>query len=68
MIATGNAGEHAMSLELGLKLRLAGGFAVEPFEYVDALDADAQSFRQLDGQAAAGLPAAPPIERDRIPV
>ena len=34
----------------------------------DALDAEAQSFRQLDGRAAAGLPAAPPIDRDKIPV
>jgi mannosyl-3-phosphoglycerate synthase len=170
VIATGNAGEHAMSLDLGLKLRLAGGFAVEPYEYVDlfeqfggvlesphpevmassvpvlqietrnphfhdnkgedhvqgmrmqalnvlyhsevtlpavrraildfmvsqgaleigqepprervyppvgtlaldllydALDAEAQSFRQHDGQAAAGLPAAPPIDRNKIPV
>jgi hypothetical protein len=34
----------------------------------DALDAEAQSFRQLDGQASAGLPAAPPIDRDKIPV
>ena len=34
----------------------------------DALDAEAQSFRQLDGRAAAGLPAAPPIERTGIPV
>jgi mannosyl-3-phosphoglycerate synthase len=38
VIATGNAGEHAMSLELGLKLRLAGGFAVEPYEYVDLFE------------------------------
>src|ERR1700760_4117000 len=38
VIATGNAGEHAMSLDLGLKLRLAGGFAVEPFEYVDLFE------------------------------
>ena len=170
VIATGNAGEHAMSLELGLKLRLAGGFAVEPNEYVDlfeqfggllesahpevmassvpvvqietrnphfhdnkgeehvqvmrmqalnvlyhspitppavrqaildfmvaqgalevgqepprertyppvdtlaldllydALDAEAQSFRQLDGLASAGFPASPPILRERIPV
>jgi mannosyl-3-phosphoglycerate synthase len=170
VIATGNAGEHAMTLELGLKLRLAGGFAVEPYEYVDlfeqfggvlesphpevmassvpvlqietrnphfhdnkgeehvqgmrmqalnvlyhsevtlpairqailefmvsqgalavgqepprervyppvgtlaldllydALDAEAQSFRQLDGRAAAGLPPAPPIDRNAIPV
>ncbi len=173
VIATGNAGEHAMTLELGLKLRLAGGFAVEPYEYLDlfeqfggvlpstdpdvlaitagsvpvlqietrnphfhdnkgeehvqgmrmqalnvlyhspvtlpavraaivdfmvsqgalepgqepprervyppvgtlaldllydALDAEAQSFRQHDGRAAAGLPAAPPIARHEIPV
>jgi mannosyl-3-phosphoglycerate synthase len=38
VIATGNAGEHAMSLELGLKLRLAGGFAVEPYEFVDLFE------------------------------
>ena len=38
MIATGNAGEHALSLELGLRMRLAGGFAVEPFEYVDLFE------------------------------
>jgi mannosyl-3-phosphoglycerate synthase len=170
VIATGNAGEHAMSLELGLKLRLAGGFAVEPYEFVDlfeqfggvlesphpdvmassvavlqietrnphfhdnkgeehvqgmrmqalnvlyhsavtlpavraaildfmvsqgaleagqepprervyppvgtlaldllydALDAEATTFRQVDGRAAAGLPACPPIERHLIPV
>jgi mannosyl-3-phosphoglycerate synthase len=169
VIATGNAGEHAMSLALGLKLRLAGGFAVEPYEYVDlfeqfggvlesnepdvmassvpvvqvetrnphfhdnkgedhvqgmrmqalnvvyhspvtlpavrraiiefmvaqgalevgqepprervyppvgsldldllydGLDAEALSFRQLDGRAAAGLSASPPIDRDTIP-
>src|SRR3954471_2289768 len=169
VIATGNAGEHAMSLELGLKLRLAGGFAVEPYEYVDlfeqfggvlesphpdvlassvpvlqietrnphfhdnkgeehvqgmrmqalnvlyhsevtlpavrqaiiefmvsqgalatgqepprertyppvgtlaldllydALDAEAQTFRQPDGRAGAGLPPAPPIDRYKIP-
>jgi mannosyl-3-phosphoglycerate synthase len=38
VIATGNAGEHAMSLDLGLKMRLAGGFAVEPYEYVDLFE------------------------------
>ena len=38
VIATGNAGEHAMSMDLGLKLRLAGGFAVEPYEYVDLFE------------------------------
>jgi mannosyl-3-phosphoglycerate synthase len=38
VIATGNAGEHAMTLDLGLKLRLAGGFAVEPNEYLDLFE------------------------------
>lgn len=38
VIATGNAGEHAMSLDLGRKLRLAGGFAVEPYEYLDMFE------------------------------
>nr|BFE68368.1 hypothetical protein GCM10020092_016690 [Actinoplanes digitatis] len=38
VIATGNAGEHAMSLDLGLKLRLAGGFAVEPYEFMDLFE------------------------------
>jgi mannosyl-3-phosphoglycerate synthase len=38
VIATGNAGEHALSLDLGLRMRLAGGFAVEPFEYVDLFE------------------------------
>jgi mannosyl-3-phosphoglycerate synthase len=38
VIATGNAGEHAMTLDLGLKLRLAGGFAVEPYEYMDLFE------------------------------
>jgi mannosyl-3-phosphoglycerate synthase len=38
VIATGNAGEHAVSLDLGLRLRLANGFAVEPFEYLDLFE------------------------------
>jgi mannosyl-3-phosphoglycerate synthase len=38
IVATGNAGEHAFTLELGLRLRLAGGFAVEPFELLDLLE------------------------------
>ncbi|KAL5113260.1 hypothetical protein ACEQ8H_008876 [Pleosporales sp. CAS-2024a] len=36
MIQTGNAGEHAMSVELALELQFANGYAVEPFQYVDA--------------------------------
>ncbi|KXJ96339.1 putative mannosyl-3-phosphoglycerate synthase [Microdochium bolleyi] len=38
LIVTGNAGEHAMTLELGLKLRLAGGYAIEPYELLNILE------------------------------
>jgi mannosyl-3-phosphoglycerate synthase len=38
VIATGNAGEHAMSMDLGMRLRLAGGFSIEPFEYLDLFE------------------------------
>jgi mannosyl-3-phosphoglycerate synthase len=33
----------------------------------DGLDAEALSFRQLDGRAASGLSPAPPIDRNTIP-
>src|SRR5689334_3720988 len=38
VVTTGNAGEHALTLDLGMRMRLAGGFAVEPFEYVDLFE------------------------------
>ncbi|EOO03686.1 putative mannosyl-3-phosphoglycerate synthase protein [Phaeoacremonium minimum UCRPA7] len=37
-IATGNAGEHAMSISLALKLRLASGYAIEPFHFLDVFE------------------------------
>ncbi|KAK4139352.1 uncharacterized protein C8A04DRAFT_15937 [Dichotomopilus funicola] len=37
-ITTGNAGEHAMTMGLALKLRLASGYAIEPFHFVDLLE------------------------------
>ncbi|WP_034594433.1 mannosyl-3-phosphoglycerate synthase [Hamadaea tsunoensis] len=49
-IVTGNAGEHALSLDLGLRMRMAGGFAVEPFQFVEL-------FEQFGGV----LPGAAPI-------
>ena len=33
----------------------------------DGLDVEALTFRQFDGQASAGYPAAPPIDRHSIP-
>jgi mannosyl-3-phosphoglycerate synthase len=38
LIATGNAGEHAFSVELGLRMRMAGGFAAEPFQFIDLFE------------------------------
>nr|MDT0663035.1 mannosyl-3-phosphoglycerate synthase [Micromonospora sp. DSM 115978] len=58
VIATGNAGEHALSLELGLRMRLAGGFAVEPFEYVEL-------FEQFGGVLEA---AHPEVMASSVPV
>ena len=52
-IVTGNAGEHALSLELGLRMRMAGGFAVEPFQFVEL-------FEQFGGV----VPGAPAVPRD----
>lgn len=37
-ICTGNAGEHAMTMSLALKLRLASGYAIEPFHFLDIFD------------------------------
>ncbi|KAF2823665.1 hypothetical protein CC86DRAFT_421269 [Ophiobolus disseminans] len=36
LIQTGNAGEHAMSLDLAMELRFATRYAVEPFQLIDA--------------------------------
>lgn len=37
-ICTGNAGEHAMTMSLALKLKLAEGYAIEPFHFLDIFD------------------------------
>lgn len=37
-VVTGNAGEHALTIELGLRMRMAGGFAVEPFQFVELFE------------------------------
>ncbi|KAF9697958.1 hypothetical protein EKO04_003967 [Ascochyta lentis] len=36
LIKTANAGEHAMSIDLALQLSFATGYAVEPFQLIDA--------------------------------
>lgn len=48
-IATGNAGEHALTMELALRLRLAGGFGIEPYQFVDLFE----RFGGVDPEATA---------------
>ncbi|KAH8724765.1 mannosyl-3-phosphoglycerate synthase [Phaeosphaeriaceae sp. PMI808] len=36
IIQTGNAGEHAMSIDLAMSLRFANGYAVEPFQLINS--------------------------------
>lgn len=38
VIATGNAGEHAISLELAMRMRFGSGFSVEPYEYLNLFE------------------------------
>jgi mannosyl-3-phosphoglycerate synthase len=38
IVKTGNAGEHALSMDLALSMRYATGYAVEPFHYIDLLE------------------------------
>lgn len=37
IVQTANSGEHALTLELGLNMEWAGGFAVEPYQLVSLL-------------------------------
>ena len=38
IVKTANSGEHALSVELALKMKWAGGFAIEPFQLVYLLE------------------------------
>lgn len=38
LICTGNAGEHAMTISLALNLRMASGYAIEPFHFLDIFE------------------------------
>lgn len=51
LICTGNAGEHAMTISLALKLRLASGYAIEPFHFLDI-------FERFAGPSVVGVDAA----------
>jgi mannosyl-3-phosphoglycerate synthase len=51
VIVTGNAGEHAMSLDLGLRMRMAGGYAVEPFQLLELFEQFGGMLPAADTQA-----------------
>ena len=38
IVSTGNSGEHAMSTRLAMKMKWAGGFAIEPYQLVYLLE------------------------------
>lgn len=38
IIKTGNAGENALTVELGMAMHMASGFAVEPHQYIDLFE------------------------------
>lgn len=38
VVVTGNSGEHAITMDLALRLRFAGGFAIEPFQWIDIFE------------------------------
>jgi mannosyl-3-phosphoglycerate synthase len=62
VVATGNSGEHALSLELGLRMRLGGGFAVEPFEFVDLFEQFGGLFEPADPDVMSNLVTITQIE------
>lgn len=45
VIQTGNAGEHAMSIGLAMELQFATGYAVEPFQLIDAWERSTRATR-----------------------
>lgn len=53
VIETANAGEHAMTIDLAMKLRFATGYAVEPFQLISI-------WERFGSQA----PTSPPLSRD----
>ncbi|KAF1843207.1 glycosyltransferase family 55 protein [Cucurbitaria berberidis CBS 394.84] len=59
VIQTGNAGEHAMSLNLAMELRFATGYAVEPFQLVNAWEqfgGQTSTYKQKDHTMVSKAP------------
>jgi mannosyl-3-phosphoglycerate synthase len=54
-IQTANAGEHAMSTDLALRLNFATGYAVEPYQLVNLLESSSESSYPLTPRASPRL-------------
>ncbi|KAK3313381.1 mannosyl-3-phosphoglycerate synthase, partial [Apodospora peruviana] len=54
LMVTGNSGEHAMTMDMAMRLRLAGGYAVEPFHFVDLLERNMTNGGQYRGGGGGG--------------
>ncbi|KAL1840012.1 hypothetical protein VTJ49DRAFT_929 [Mycothermus thermophilus] len=66
LITTGNAGEHAMTLSLAMQLRMAAGYAIEPFHFIDILTRgglapDTNTFDQYAHPSEAAPPLTKPV-------
>src|SRR5207302_1057232 len=73
VIATGNAGEHALTLDLGLRRRLpprervyppVGSLALD--QLLDVLASEARTFRQIERCLPEGVRTDPPIRRPDV--
>lgn len=49
IIKTGNAGEHALTMDLAMQLRYSSGFSIEPYHYINL-------FEQFGGLPGTALP------------
>jgi len=63
-VTTANAGEHAMTMSLALKLRMAGGYAIEPFHYVDLLERQLHLISTPGTSPAASIAGSERVQSD----
>ncbi|MCE4620711.1 MAG: mannosyl-3-phosphoglycerate synthase [Desulfurococcales archaeon] len=53
IVQTANSGEHALSIDLALKMKWAGGFAVEPYQLVNLFE---NCYIELSSDTCPALP------------
>jgi mannosyl-3-phosphoglycerate synthase len=65
IIQTANAGEHAMDLDLAFELQIASGYAVEPFQLIDALECFGNQPNSTEDQPCAEMKSGLPVADKR---